>query len=219
MMDNAREMADHILRLTGNINGTVLEIGCGDGRITGLIHDRFDLLVAVDPVIDEVVKAKESNSDAEFTMASGVNLPFRDSIFDLVIFSLSLHHQDSLSALNEAGRVVKEKGRILVVEPAVESEFERLCFLFHDEKEDLINARSCIFSSGLIAETDEIAETRWTFENNHSLHEWLANFYGINNDEQLADQVAGFLGAQVEESPLVISDDLRLTVLSKTGRN
>ena len=36
----------------------------------------------------------------------------RDAVFDLVLFTLSYHHQDRRKALEEAHRVLREGGRV-----------------------------------------------------------------------------------------------------------
>jgi len=42
---------------------------------------------------------------------------FPDGHFDLVVFTLSLHHQQSSLALGEAVRVLRKGGRVVIVEP------------------------------------------------------------------------------------------------------
>ena len=84
----------------------LLEIGCGDGRITAQLAGKATCLVAVDPSAEDLLNAARRVDKALFSRASGVQLPFADRSFDTVLFTLSLHHQDSRLALKEAGRVV-----------------------------------------------------------------------------------------------------------------
>ena len=111
----------------------LLEVGCGDGRITAQLAQKATCLVAVDPSPNDLMRAVRRVDKAFFCRASGVQLPFPDDSFDTVLFTLSLHHQDSRLALGEAGRVVAPGGRILVMEPAVDGEAQQLFHFFEDE--------------------------------------------------------------------------------------
>lgn len=102
---------------------TVLEIGCGKGRVTRDLARYADRVIASDPDTT-ALEAAQNNLTAE-------NVEFRhapDGIpdmpqgsVDLVIYTLSLHHvppgqmQDSL---RQAGCLLKPGGVILVLEPA-----------------------------------------------------------------------------------------------------
>ena len=73
----------------------VLELGCGDGRLTFRYADEAESILAVDPDEDEIAKANAARP-AEFAervtfVASGaaeVDVPRRR--FDLALFSWSL---------------------------------------------------------------------------------------------------------------------------------
>ncbi|MCY4538724.1 MAG: class I SAM-dependent methyltransferase [Chloroflexi bacterium] len=73
----------------------ILEIGCGDGRLTWQYAELADSIVAIDVTPDTLAEAlrerperfRESISILE---ASGVHLPFKSDSFDHALFSLSL---------------------------------------------------------------------------------------------------------------------------------
>lgn len=109
-----------IVKYTDFKNKNALEIGCGDGRILSLSFKESDSLIAVDSDEKMIRQAKTQISGVDFRIGSGEKLNFSDSFFDIVIFTLLLHHQNSRKAISEAARVLKSDGKILVIEPVVE---------------------------------------------------------------------------------------------------
>ncbi len=73
----------------------VLELGCGDGRLTlGIARDAARVL-AFDPAAGEVEKARQSlpcdlAARVEYRTASGASIAVAPHSFDLVVFSWSL---------------------------------------------------------------------------------------------------------------------------------
>ncbi len=84
------------LRRLGDFRGRrVLELGCGDGRLTlGIARDAASVL-AFDPDAEAVERARGSRpSDlaerVEYRVASGTEIEIEPHSFDLVVFSWSL---------------------------------------------------------------------------------------------------------------------------------
>ena len=73
----------------------ILEIGCGDGRLTWQYAEMADSVVAIDVTPDtlaEGIEARGRSGSAETVSileASGVYLPFKSDCFDHALFSLS----------------------------------------------------------------------------------------------------------------------------------
>ena len=73
----------------------VLEMGCGDGRLTAGIAVDADSVVAFDPDREAVEQAREAlpaelADRVVFRVASGEQLEVEPGSFDLVVFSWSL---------------------------------------------------------------------------------------------------------------------------------
>ena len=68
--------------------GRVLEIGCGDGRLTRKYADRAAKVVGID-LPGALPRDDKAEGMMDVAAASGVALPFRDGSFDQAIFSLS----------------------------------------------------------------------------------------------------------------------------------
>jgi 2-polyprenyl-3-methyl-5-hydroxy-6-metoxy-1,4-benzoquinol methylase len=74
----------------------VLEIGCGDGRLTWRYADRAEHVIAIDPKADPIMRAKENLPDELKRRVEFHQFTFEDfsaiselSSFDTVIFSWS----------------------------------------------------------------------------------------------------------------------------------
>lgn len=122
----------------------ILEIGCGDGELSVQLARHSTRYVAIDPDAEAIRTARSRGSHADFRVGTGEALTFGDASFDVVLFILSLHHQDSRTALREAHRVLVEGGRLIVLEPSPEGELQRFFHLFHDEREALAEAASAL---------------------------------------------------------------------------
>lgn len=118
----------------------VLEIGCGDGNLSVKLACKTRRYIAMDPDKEAIASARQLSGKADFLMGTGENLPCADVSFDLVIFILSLHHQNSRQALMEAHRVLNPAGRVIILEPAAEGGFQQFFHLFDDETEALTSA-------------------------------------------------------------------------------
>ena len=193
----------------------VLEVGCGDGRITTLLANHSETLIAIDPDPDMLKEARSNVSGVDFREANGEDLPFSDSSFDIVLFTLSLHHQDSAVALGEARRVLKDGGLILVVEPAHDGEVEQVFTLVHDETRAKEQAQLAIRDSGLILEKEETVYAQWQFDDKDELCQSLFDYYAMDFDSDIADRIAELLGAKSESSPIVLEDILIIQSLVK----
>ncbi len=74
-------------------NTRVLEIGCGDGRLTWRYAASTRQVVGIDPNIERVTTAVGNRSaamPASFLQGKGEALPFPDETFDTVILAWSL---------------------------------------------------------------------------------------------------------------------------------
>ncbi len=89
------------------INGkSVLDIGCGSGRLTDFLREKGLEAMGIDP----------HASGPGCLRASAEELPFEDSSFDAVVSLRSLHHMDAKAAINEARRVLVKGGAICIAD-------------------------------------------------------------------------------------------------------
>ena len=79
-----------------SLNGKrVIEIGCGDGRLTWALAERARKVIAIDPKRRDVAAARRAmpghlKDRVRFDVAQAENLQFRDGEFAVAVFSWSL---------------------------------------------------------------------------------------------------------------------------------
>lgn len=100
----------------------VLEIGCGKGRITRDLIDHAYHVMAIDPDGEALAYARKTNyaANVTFRQTELTCPPFPPRTFDVVLFSLSLHHipaDKMLENLIHAGELLDENGVIAIIEP------------------------------------------------------------------------------------------------------
>lgn len=212
IIDKGNITLDTILEATNCRAAHVLEIGCGDGRISSKLAKSTKSLIAIDPDADSLALARKRAPGVNFRTGSGENLAFPDNTFDLVLFTLSLHHQNSAKALAEAARVALPDGAIMVIEPAVNSEVSLICNIYEDESAALLEAtRNMDTQAGGSATRWDIF-TEWEFADHRELLDWLDAFYGHDPDPDRASQVIDMLGDRRYARPLILSDKLVCTM-------
>jgi ubiquinone/menaquinone biosynthesis C-methylase UbiE len=96
----------------------ILDIGCGTGRFTHPLAERFQArVVGIDPSLKmlEAARSKRSSGRVEFRRASAEELPSEDGSADLIFMSMALHHlADRARAAREFRRVLRAQGRLSV---------------------------------------------------------------------------------------------------------
>ncbi len=109
----------------------ILEVGCGDGRLTFQYAGLARSVVALDPSAKAIAEAKKSRpkllaGKVKFRVGRGESLPFPNESFDLVFFSWSLCCTDIPAmgkALDEAWRVSRPKGVLLNIQSSLHQPF------------------------------------------------------------------------------------------------
>ena len=126
----ARREADtlaEIVAALGPIDGrTVLDVGCGHGRLAAALVKRGAKVSAVDPDDAAVAAARRAAPEASVEQAGGEALPFGDATFDGVVALNSLHHVPGAhlaAALVGMARVARPAAPIVIVEPLAEGSF------------------------------------------------------------------------------------------------
>ncbi|MHA1992405.1 MAG: class I SAM-dependent methyltransferase [Candidatus Hodarchaeales archaeon] len=184
----------------------VLEVGCGNGRLTYQFADITRKVVAIDPDVENIKRAKKDlpeslGSKLEFHIQSAENLSFINDTFDIALFSYSLCCMDSLqtmqASLDEVQQRLKPGGFIIVLLDSLQMPFKRgtIKYLITKKRSHLVSvwdeehvakAQEAIFlirQSALIEKRlDFIAEEEFSFStvcdtNEEAIKYWLEERY------------------------------------------
>lgn len=136
--------------------GSVLDIGIGLGSLTQKIHEIVgDKVTGVDAV-DYRQKDLRQNAGFQYILSDARQLPFDDRTFDRVCFFWSLHHMsEPFKALEEAFRVLKPGGHLIILE-------------------DLLPPDTDLFAMAKYKWYDRLINLEFSYHphNNLSLEEW-----------------------------------------------
>ena len=118
-----RGLRDRIVELAEpQADHTVVDVGAGTGLLSLAFAERTARVWAIDssPAMGEYLRVKAASAglgNVEIVLASAVSLPLIDACADLVVSNYCLHElrdADKLRALEEALRVLKPGGRLMI---------------------------------------------------------------------------------------------------------
>ena len=156
-----------VIRETMPLHGrSVLEIGCGAGRLLGWLAANGASPIGLDPGQEQLARARAAAPGVPLVRGVGEALPFASGCFPLAVCFNSLHHvpiADQWQAVVEAARVLATGGELLVVEPLAEGDYFDLLRPLDDETEvrkEAYRALSASATLGLRMETELVYRTR-----------------------------------------------------------
>jgi ubiquinone/menaquinone biosynthesis C-methylase UbiE len=198
-------------------DGAVLEVGCGDGRLTGVLAALSPKVVAIDPDPERLAKAKAAVRGASFVPGIGERTGFRAGSFRAVVYTYSLHHVEPTAALTEARRILEPGGQLLVVEPAIEGEIMRYFELFKDEASELRRAKDGLAASDFDMERRESFRSRWSFRDREDLLDYY--FKGAEaRDPSIVSRIDALLGPKHDDAPIILADESWICSMRKPGK-
>ncbi|MDI6751649.1 MAG: ubiquinone/menaquinone biosynthesis methyltransferase [bacterium] len=95
--------------------GRVLDVGCGTGDFC-IELERAGLKVFGIDSVSDMLKIAKSKINCQLSMADAHHLPFSDNFFDGITIGFALRHLEIPVFFDEARRVLKPKGKIVILE-------------------------------------------------------------------------------------------------------
>ena len=181
-----------------NESGTMLDVGCGEGRhIFGIMQNYPEMkCIGLDMDDDSLIKAEEgyeffesiSNAGAEFLKGSAYSLPFQNNSLDLIICSEVLEHLHHYNdAVKEIHRVLKPGGKFYASVPA--SWPEKICWALSKDYQNQPGGHLRIFNqSKLVSEISDAGFKFLSSDRFHSIHApywWLRCFFWNTQDSNI----------------------------------
>ncbi len=118
-----REIEEYLERETGYLRNivksgeSVVDIGCGTGRVLWGLQDIAGMRIGVDFSERHVDVTRKVLKDTGIFLANAKNMNFRDNLFDCVLCVYNTFGNlgdDKVSVLREMQRIVKPDGRIIL---------------------------------------------------------------------------------------------------------
>ena len=182
------------LRVSGDER--ILDVGCGDGRVTELIVAQLTSgsLLGVDPSDAMVAGARErftGRTDVEFAVGTAATLPYREE-FDLVTSFNALHWETRWTlALQRMRAALKPQGRAFLLfvcdgpRPSLEdvitttTRTERWRAWFTDFEAPFVHVDPDAYAQaatavGFSVDQAEVADLRWDFGDQAAFAAWVS---------------------------------------------
>jgi ubiquinone/menaquinone biosynthesis C-methylase UbiE len=94
---------------------TILDVGCGTGRLAVVLAQRHGASVTgLDPSSEMLAVAQERAPSGRWVLGYAEALPFADRAFERAVSSLVIHHLDRGTAFPEVRRVLQPGGRFVI---------------------------------------------------------------------------------------------------------
>lgn len=123
------KLEDTLFDVVGrDFSGDLLDIGTGTGQILKIFADKVSRGVGIDMSSGMLAVARSNLETGDFKhihvrKGDMYQLPIENSSFDLAVLHMVLHYSDNpAEAIQEASRVLRANGRLIVVDFAAHSE-------------------------------------------------------------------------------------------------
>jgi ubiquinone/menaquinone biosynthesis C-methylase UbiE len=123
------DMVINLLRQSGaSSSSSLLEVGCGDGALSGLIYKTFSCnIMGIEPSAEGIKFSREMfnkyNLKGKFEISEGYSYNFPDNHFDLIVLADVIEHlQHPDLMLKEIQRLLKVGGKAIITTPIRTSE-------------------------------------------------------------------------------------------------
>jgi len=135
----------HIKQIAKIKNKTILEIGCGNGRLTRILAKYAKKIIGIDndPRMIKHAKSITKRKNVSFKLMNALNLRFKPRSFDVIIFTwclVCLPNKEIL-ALKEAKKALKKDGFLILVEPGPKSDYGKIVAPFLPKSIEKINIK------------------------------------------------------------------------------
>jgi len=115
--------------------------------------------------------------------------------------------------------VLKEEGEILVIEPTIEGEVQRIFSLVRSENQAILNAQESLRRCDFKVSHSELFYARWLFDDKEDVVQSVFDYYDMPFDASIAEGMRDLLGDKAEDRPIELWDELSIQSLGKHEEN
>lgn len=129
LYDRQTQDIEHLNQIIGALhiqpNNRILDLGTGTGYVSLEIAKRYrsTQVIGLD-IVERTLevnrkKAVEQNlNNISFVSYNGMDFPFEDSFFDIIVTRYALHHFPNIEhTFSELARILKKGGRLMIADP------------------------------------------------------------------------------------------------------
>ena len=118
LLENEEELVKELCSRINAKKLKVLDVGCGTGKLSRYLSEETGCdVTGIDTAPEKIEKARNNSDKVVFKVHSAEEMAFANSTFDVVVSLKVLHDIPSPEkALRESNRVLKESGRILIID-------------------------------------------------------------------------------------------------------
>ena len=124
-------MFNRIYSILPELTGKVFQVGCGTGLLNTYYKNKNDVdFVNLDINMAYLKYGYRKKRFKSFLCASIYNVPLEDKSFSTIIFARCFHHiRNHKKALSECLRLLKDNGKIIIIDPVSLSEQNNQSYL------------------------------------------------------------------------------------------
>ncbi len=140
-------------------NDRILDVGCGEGIIAGILGDKCESIIGCDYSLEALCLAEERYKNIKFFYSNCTSLRFNDDSFTKVLLSDVAEHllpQQFVNTLKEIRRVLTKDGVLILTTPLTHrgSNCSTYAHIYEYSKDELESVLGCIFSSVYLVDMD-----------------------------------------------------------------
>lgn len=192
-----------VVQAIGDLNGlSLIDIGCGTGEECRGFADLGADVTGIDPNNKVIEQARKEAGGSQYLTATADDTRLENHSFDLVFFGKSLHHiPDMNAALEDAVRLVKPSGKIIVLEPEADDPLYPVICGIDDEKPVYLEAQKAI--EGAIATGTLTRPSTFYFAGKYrygSVQDIIDDMLEVDDSRLVSDEIVAKMEAAYQQA-------------------
>ena len=198
-------------------NKEILEIGCGDGRITAMLKRKDNNILAIEPDKEQLKLARKKVAGVKFQVGTMSNFKTKKK-FDLIIFSMSFHHVPVRSkrvVIEKAKSLLTESGEIWLIEPAIDGQVCKIVMTLVPAERKRIEAANKVIKEFKILKKKSI-ELNWYYDDFNEFSGFFQEIIGRKLTGAGIDKIKKIVQVNDGKSKIIVTDKINYFLISNS---